>query len=430
MRIGIFSDRYLPQIDGVCYSIETFREQLEAMGHEVYIFAPRPAWNYRERSKHVIRFPAVRGLFFEDYLLTLYFPPQAIRKIDKLNLDVVHFQTPGQIGLLGAYYATHYNKPLITTYHTDLFQYVLDYPNVMPGTVALSMLVPAITRGGRQEYRQIMSSIRPQRNINAWHQKILAHSITVLHNQCDLVITPSSKIKMQLESWKTTSPIAVLPTGVEKIATNSAEISAARRKYGISLDDQVISCVCRIGTEKNISLLIQSFANVARRNDRAKLMLVGAGDDLDRFTEQARQTDYADRIIFTGQIDRKKLGAIYGLTKVFAFPSLKDTQGLAVNEAACAGLPIVIVDHEISEVVRDGQNGYFANNSIRDFAAKIARILSADDEQRHKMSQRSVELGSQVTPGKQAAKLLRLYEQAIEHHRDKPQLKSSKPAER
>jgi len=430
MRIGIFSDRYLPQIDGVCYSIETFRQQLEGMGHEVYIFAPRPAWNYHERSNHVIRFPAVRGLFFEDYLLTLYFPPQAIRKIDKLNLDVVHFQTPGQIGLLGAYYATHYNKPLITTYHTDLFQYVLDYPNVMPGTVALSMLVPAITKGGREEYRQIMSSIRPERNINAWHQKILARSITVLHNQCDLVITPSHKIKTQLESWETTSKIAVLPTGVEKIATNPAEISAARRKYGISLDDQVISCVCRIGTEKNISLLIQAFAAIARRNDRAKLMLVGAGDDLERFMEQAAQTNYTDRIVFTGQIDRKKLGAIYGLSSVFAFPSLKDTQGLAVNEAACAGLPIVIVDHQISEVVRDGQNGYFANNSTRDFAAKITQILEATDEQRHKMSQRSTELGSQVTPGKQASKLLRLYEEAIEDHSDKPQLKNPKSAQR
>lgn len=429
MRIGIFTDRYLPQTDGVCYSIETFREELESMGHEVYIFAPRPSWNYRERSKHVIRFPAVRGLFFEDYLMTLYFPPQAIRRIDRLNLDIVHFQTPGQIGLLGAYYATHFNKPLVTTYHTDLYQYVLDYPTVMPGTVALSMLVPAITKGGRQQYREVIASIRPQRNINGWHQKILMQSLTLLHNECDLVITPSAKMKDHLLSWKPTSKIAVLPTGVVKISTKPQEIEATRDKYGLKPTDQIITCVCRIGTEKNIGLLIQAFTGVARSHERAKLLLVGTGDDLEKFKAQAENTAFADRIIFTGQIERHKLGAVYGLTAVFAFPSLKDTQGLAVNEAACAGLPIVIVDHEISEVVQDGENGYFAANSARDFATKIGRILD-NDRLRHKMGQRSLSLGGTVTPGKQAVKLLRLYQEAILLHRDKAKSPQSKPFER
>ena len=105
MRIGFFSDSYLPSRDGIAISVETSRQQLEAMGHEVYIMAPAPSLRYKEKNKRVIRFPAVKGLFYEDYLTSLFFPPQALRKIEKLKLDIIHFHTPGQMGFLGAYYA-------------------------------------------------------------------------------------------------------------------------------------------------------------------------------------------------------------------------------------------------------------------------------------------------------------------------------------
>lgn len=415
MRIGIFSDRYFPQIDGVATSIETFRIELEKLGHEVYIFAPRPSYSYRDHTKRVIRFPAVRGLFFEDYLLTLYFPPQAIRKIDQLNLDIVHFQTPGQIGLLGAYYATHHDKPLVTTYHTDLFQYVLDYPATFPGTVALSMLVPAITRRGMQQYREVLSSIKPERNIAKWHQKILVRGITLLHNECDLVIVPSQKIQRQLLSWNTSSPVEILATGIDKIPSTEDEKAAWRKKLGINAEDQVIILVCRIGTEKNVGLLIRAFDIIGRRNPRAKLLMVGSGDDLERFKAQAAGSPYSDRIIFTGRVERQKLGALYSLSSLLAFPSLKDTQGLAVNEATCAGLPVVMVDPDISEVVRDGENGFFARNSSRDLADKILHVLG-DNALHQRMSRRSLELCSLTSPGRQATKLLRLYEEAIVNH--------------
>jgi len=74
MRIGLFTDRYVPQIDGVSISTESFRRELEELGHEVYVFAPRPTWRYKERSNRIIRFPAVKGLFWEDNLTSLFFP--------------------------------------------------------------------------------------------------------------------------------------------------------------------------------------------------------------------------------------------------------------------------------------------------------------------------------------------------------------------
>ncbi len=417
MRIGFFSDMYLPRADGIAFSIETFRTELEAMGHEVYIFAPKPNLRYKEPHKRIIRFPAVKGLFFEDYLTSFYFPPQALRKIEKLKLDVIHYHTPSQVGLLGAYFAMRNNIPLITTYHTDLFEYVKHYPQVLPGTIALSLLAPAFTGGGMADFRTGLSAIKPERNVDAWNQKIVARSVTMIHNYCDVVITPSVKIRDQLKGWGTKSRLVVLPTGVDRITTNSKEIAEARKHYHISPADRTVLFVGRIGTEKNLGLLIRSFDGIATKNEHAKLLIAGTGEDLQAFKNQAAATVYGDRITFAGHVDHSKLGALYAIASVFAFPSMTDTQGLVLNEAARSGLPIVMTDPAVTEIVRDGYNGFFAKPTARDFAAKINHVL-ADDEVRLEMGRRSADLAAEFSATNQAVKLLRLYEETIERHRE------------
>jgi 1,2-diacylglycerol 3-alpha-glucosyltransferase len=425
MKIGFFSDRYLPLTDGIAYSIESFRTELEAMGHEVYIFAPKPNLRYKEPSKHIIRFPAVKGLFWEDYMSSFFFPPQAVKQVEKLKLDIVHFHTPGQLGMFGAYFALRHNIPLVTTYHTDLYEYVKHYPAVLPGTIALSMLAPVITGGGMDEYRTAMSSIKPERSIDNWNQKIVERGVTLIHNHCDLVIAPSAKMERQLKSWKTTSPIAILPTGVDEITTTSAKIDEVRAQYDLSVHDQVILFVGRIGTEKNISLLIKSFNTVAKKNSAAKLVLVGSGDDLDVFQAQAAKSRFADRILFTGRLDRPELGAIYRIAAVFAFPSLGDTQGLVIPEAALAEVPVVMVDPAITEVVKDGVSGYFAKKTAKDLAAKILAVLN-NEAKRRQMGRASRKLALEYGASQQAAKLLRLYQTTIEQHSAKePQTQAS-----
>ena len=83
MRIGMFTDYYLPIKTGVSTSVASFREQLQELGHEVYVFAPSDSIIVREEDDHIIRFPAIKGLFVENYMTSVFFPPQQIRKIEK-----------------------------------------------------------------------------------------------------------------------------------------------------------------------------------------------------------------------------------------------------------------------------------------------------------------------------------------------------------
>lgn len=414
MRIGLFSDSYLPSLDGISYSIESFRVELEKLGHEVYVFAPAPGMRrYKEPSSHVVRFPAIKGLFYDDYLTSMFFPPEAMLRIKRRKLDVIHFHTPSQIGLLGAYFALRNNIPLISTYHTDLYEYVSHYPQVLPGSIALSLLAPLITRGGLADFRQAISSIKPERNVDAWNKKIVVRGITMLHNNCDYVIAPSHKIEHQLRSWHTKAPIRVLPTGVDKITTSDQAIRAFKRKYDLASSDKIVLFVGRLGSEKNLELLLSSMPGVLKSVSEAKLVIVGRHEYQTVLANKAKELGISDQVIFTGYISHDRLGAAYSSADVFAFPSRTDTQGLVLHEAANAGLPIVMIDKEITDVVKDGKNGFIAKNSAKDFTKKLVTILNNTDL-RGKMSAQSTRLAARYSAAHQAAQLAHLYHNAIE----------------
>jgi glycosyltransferase involved in cell wall biosynthesis len=74
-----------------------------------------------------------------------------------------------------------------------------------------------------------------------------------------------------------------------------------------------------------------------------------------------------------------------------------------------------MIDRDVTSVVRDGQNGYFARNTVKDFAAKLLKTL-ANDDTRTQMGHRGIELAQDYSASNQALKLLRLYEETIERH--------------
>jgi len=162
-------------------------------------------------------------------------------------------------------------------------------------------------------------------------------------------------------------------------------------------------------------VLIKAMNIVGKARPNAKLLFVGDFDYRETLEAMAAESKYPDRIIFTGAMPREDLGVAYDALDAFVFPSLKDTQGWVLHEAAHAHLPIVLIDREVSEVVEDGKNGYFAKNNATDVARKVVELLSSPTK-RAKFGDRSKELAVRFTEKKQVRKLEKLYEQVILQH--------------
>lgn len=422
MRIGLFTDTFRPSINGIVFVVESTRRHLEALGHEVFILCPggsiRPERSSDEpeaepEDDHIIRFPSVKGFFYDDYDTSIFFPPRAVSKIRDLGLDVIHIFTPAQLGLLGVYAAFKDDIPVVAEHSTDVYEYAEHYPAALPGMLALCALLPFSLKVRGKDVRQLLSLYRPRRERLEWTHEIIEKALTLIYSRCDAVIALSRKSARQLESWQENSDykyeVTLLPNGVDALPRpTKVELADFRKRWSISAQDEVVTFVGRLGAEKNLDLLIPAIELVLKARPKAKLLLVGDFEYREVLEEAARQSSASDQIIFAGSMPREELGVVYEASTVFAFPSLKDTQGWVLHEAAHAGLPIVLIDQDLSEVVRESVNGYFAKNTAESFAEKIVKILS-DKAIYNKFSENSRKLAAGFSERQSAETLEGVY---------------------
>ena len=332
---------------------------------------------------------------------------------------MVHVFTPSQIGLVGVKAAKKNDIPLVIQHCTDIYEFVDHYPAVLPGALALAGIVfPMSVRLRGHDLLEIAKLYKPRAGVTKWNKDIIESVITILYSKADAVIALCRKSCKQLKSWQYDDyqyELVLMPNGVNALPRpTKTEVKAFREQWNLAEDDEIFGFVGRLGEEKNLPLLIKSFErHIAKKRPKAKLLFVGDFEYRKTLEEMAAATKYADRIIFTGAMPREKLGLAYSVLDVFAFPSLKDTQGWVLHEAAHAGLPIVLVDKELSEVVQDGVNGFIANDNPTSFGRAIITLLE-DADKRQEFGAVSKKLAAKFTESRQVKKLEKLYQELID----------------
>ena len=338
MRIGIFTDTYVPHINGVATSVVMLKKALEKKGHTVYIVTVNNEdlhYKYEEDDK-IIRIPGVPiGIY--DYRLTGIYPLKAINKIKKWNLDIIHSQTEFGIGTFARILAKQFNIPLVHTYHT-MYEDYIHY----------------ITKGYFKK-----------------SSRKLVEYFTLFY--CDKTITelvvPTKKTyELFKQKYKVDRNIYIVPTGIEverfyKENNKDIDITLERKKLGLGKDDFVILFVGRIGTEKNLDLLLSSTKSLMDISSKIKLLVVGDGPDLPKYKDYVKRNNIGSNVIFTGKVPWENIVSYYLISDVFATASKTETQGLTVIEAMAASLPVVCInDESFNTTVIDKLNGMLFNN--------------------------------------------------------------------
>ncbi len=385
MRIGFFTDTYLPVVHGVGVSIETSRKALEKMGHQVFIYAPKSP-GYKDKNPNVFRFKSVRVIKKPEMRYAFNFLPvgRNFRKISHFKLDVVHAHTPFGLGLLAKYISERQLIPLIYTHHTH-------YPEYAKFYLKEEVLLPYLAKV-----------------YSTWFSNI-----------SDAVIAPSFKIEKLLLSYgvKKKTSIHVLPTGIDlKIFKKSLKSGEAlRKKLKISPEAKVLISVGRIGEEKNVEFLIKGFAEVLKKRKDILLLMVGDGPFLKELKKTAQNLKIAQSIMFTGKVPRQKIPAFYQSADVFLFASLTDTQGIVILEALACGLPVIALkDDAFADVIVNNKNGFLVKqHSPKLFAQKIITLLD-NLSLYEKFSIRAVKTAQNFSEKNVAKKLIEIYKTQIE----------------
>ncbi|MEK6715535.1 MAG: glycosyltransferase [Candidatus Omnitrophota bacterium] len=133
--------------------------------------------------------------------------------------------------------------------------------------------------------------------------------------------------------------VFVIQNGVllEDISVNCA--FELRRELGIGDNGKVIGCVGRLTRQKGQDILIEAVANLVRKGNPVKLVLIGDGEMLSELKEKVRQLAVEDKVIFLGR--RYDIAQILATIDLYVAPSRWEGFDLALAEAMISARPCI-----------------------------------------------------------------------------------------
>lgn len=351
----MISDVHFPRVNGVSTSIQTFQQELSAIGHDVHLVAPAyPGHEQivphisRIESSHVMLDPEDR-LMKSDKIFNL------LPHFRSRNFDLVHIQTPFRAHYAGIKLARELNIPCIETYHTFFEEYLYHYVPLLP--------------------------------------KFLTRSITrrFSRSQCnavDAVIVPSTAMRNVLEQYGCDSPIHISPTGIQLEKFDAGDGLRFRIRHGIPEKRPLLVHVGRVAHEKNIGFLLEMVARLKLDHPDILFLICGEGPAKRDLQQQVQRLGLVDQVQFVGYLDREtELLDCYRAADVFVFASRTETQGLVLLEAMALGVPVVSTAvMGTIDIVAPQRGALLAQEDSGDFAAKVSRVLN-DDTLRVSMGQ-------------------------------------------
>lgn len=373
MRIALFTEVFLPKIDGVVTRLMGTLDQLAELGHEVVVFAPgNPPARYAG-----FRVVPVRSVAFKPWYpeLRVGLPtPNIARTMERFHPHVVHAVNPVWLAAYGTMSSKRRDLPMLASFHTDVPEYA-------------------------------------QRLGLEWITDTTSRWIRWIHNLAEVNLCTSQQMVEQAAAAGIEN-LDLWPRAVDTVGYTPDNASRAMRERLTDghPEDRLLVYVGRLSKEKDLGILR---AVLDRLPVGTRLALIGSGPhraDLER--------DFAGTpTVFTGYMGGRELASAYASADVFVFPSTTETLGLVALESLASGVPVVGARAGgIPFAVQDGVDGLlFEPHSADDMARQISRLL-ADEDLRRRLGAQGRASTEQYGWRAATERLVEFYELAIERH--------------
>ena len=337
MRIGIISETYPPEINGVALTVHGLATGLAARGHAIDLIRPRQAISHADepgidaletRGAALPRYPGLR--------FGLPAPRTLRQRWTQQRPNAIYVATDGPLGRSAVKPAVHLGIPVATGFHTRFDAYANHY--------GVGFLTPVVHGYLRR-----------------------------FHRRANITLVPTDALASELAAMGVDHARLLRRAVDTRLFHPSKRDEALRASWGVDADTPVVLYVGRIAPEKNLELAVDTFRAIAQVAPKARYVWVGDGPA--RAALQAAHPDF----IFAGMKRDEALAAHYASADLFPFPSLSETFGNVILEALAAGLPVVAyAEGAAREHLFDGDNGYrIASGDARAFTA-AAVMLAAD----------------------------------------------------
>jgi len=338
MRVGIVTETYAPDVNGVALTVQSLARGLVRRGHSVDLIRPiHPATPpMADAGMDVFE---VDGASLPRYAGLRFGLPARFRIERRWRTDrpdAVYVATEGPLGWSAVSAARRLGIPVATGFHTRFDFYV--------GHYGFGALTPVVRSYLARFHRRAQATLVPTGQLADELNDLGVHDVRVLRRAVDTVRFHPERRNDDL-----------------------------RASWGAGPDTPVMICVGRVAPEKNLHVVIESWEALRRRAPDAKCVIVGDGPG--RAALEAAHPE----VIFAGTRRGDDLAAFYASADLFVFPSLTETFGNVVLEAMASGIPVVAyAEAAAREYIRNGQNGIRVAPGNEGGLVERAATLGAD----------------------------------------------------
>jgi glycosyltransferase involved in cell wall biosynthesis len=165
-----------------------------------------------------------------------------------------------------------------------------------------------------------------------------------------------------------------------------------RKQYNLPLDRPIVLYAAKFIGGKRPADLLEAVRRLKTERNLAFTVVMAGSGQLEQALRAFCGEHALDNVAFTGFVNQLELPALYGASDIFVLPSEQEHWGLAVNEAMCASLPI-IVSREVGcvpDLVKDGINGYTPATGDVEGLTRALRCLIEDEDLRRRQGKASL----------------------------------------
>jgi len=333
MRVAVFTETFLPKIDGIVTIVCLLLDHLAKRGLDAVVVAPK-AGVEAYRATPVIGVPGMRFPLYPEIRVG---PPTlgTYQQLKRFAPDVMHFIHPILIGTPGLLMAKRMHVPTVASFHLDVAKIAHHYH--------LGVVEPAVE----------------------WMTR-------TVFNAADARLAPSNLVKRDMERIGIRD-VQLWRRGVDAERFNPRYRSDAMRCQMTDghPEDTLLLYVGRVSAEKQI----EQFRPVLEQVPGTRLAIVGDGP-----ARAEMEKHFAGLPVkFMGYLQGEALSQAYASADMFVFASALETFGLVVVEAMAAGLPVVASRvGGVRDVVEEGRTGYtFEVNDVAGLVEGVRRIASS-----------------------------------------------------
>lgn len=333
LKIAVFTETWLPKLDGIVSILSLMLQRLQERGHQVMLFGP-PGGPSEYAGAEIVGIGGPRFPLYPEVRVNI--PGRSTwERLKAYQPDLVHIAGPVFLGPFGLAFAHRLNVPILASYHTDIPRYFEHY------------------------YHGTFSFAQPAMR---WY-------LRALHNQAHVNLCPSTPMLQDLQAHGF-QRLRWWHRGIDtqRFTPGPRDEAMRARLTDGHPDDFLVINVGRHAPEKGL----ESIHPHVSKQPGVRLAMIGGGPSHEQLKATFRDTP----TVFTGYLQGDELVAAYRSADAFLFPSTTETFGLVALEAMACRVPVIAArTGGVLDIVTDGVNGfYFDPDQPQQIAGLIARL--------------------------------------------------------